>query len=345
MITIDGSHGEGGGQILRTAVCLSVITQTPVKIINIRANRPNPGIKLQHYTALLLLKRLCQARTEGLEIGSTTFSFYPREIKSGRYTVDVGTAGSITLICQSILPCVLRISEPIEVIVRGGTDVRWSPSWDYLCSVFLSALQRCGVNVDATLIQRGYYPKGGGEIFLRFSPCEGFQNICFDTPASYEHVKGIVHIGNLPLHVSTRMRHQAVRSLLTKNLQSEISVDMRSTLSSGAGITLWSQKGGGVIGCCELGEKGVSAETVALNAVARLIKDIRCKATVDEHLLDQLLFYLVLAKGRSYCLVRSISSHAETTMWLLGQFFPAKHLFSIETHDELFRVVVNGIGD
>ncbi|MDG6229211.1 MAG: RNA 3'-terminal phosphate cyclase [Candidatus Thermoplasmatota archaeon] len=344
MITIDGSYGEGGGQILRTAVCLSVITQTPVKIINIRANRPNPGIKPQHYTALLLLKQLSQARTEGLEIGSTTLSFYPQDIKSGRYTVDVGTAGSITLICQSILPCVLRISDPLEVIVRGGTDVHWSPSWDYLCSVFLSALQRCGVEVDATLNQRGYYPKGGGEVFLRFSPCKGFQNICFDTPASYDHVKGIVHIGNLPSHVSTRMKHQAVRSLLTNNLQSDISVDMRSTLSSGAGITLWSQNRRGVIGCCELGEKGVPAETVAVKAVARLMEDISCKATVDEHLFDQLLFYLALAKGRSICLVRSISSHAETTMWLLQLFFPSDHLFSIEKYDEFFRVVVEGIG-
>lgn len=344
MITIDGSYGEGGGQILRTTVCLSIISQTPVKIINIRANRPNPGIKPQHYTALSLLKQLCQARTEGLEIGSTTFSFHPEEIKSGRYTVDVGTAGSITLICQSILPCVLRISDPLEVIVRGGTDVHWSPSWDYLCSVFLATLQRCGIEVDATLNQRGYYPKGGGEVFLRCSPCERLQNICFDTPASYDYVKGIVHIGNLPLHVSTRMKHQAVKSLLTHNLQSDISVDIGSTLSSGAGITLWSQTVKGIIGRCELGEKGVPAETVASNAVTKLMEDINFKATVDEHLLDQLLFYLVLAKGRSDCLVRSISSHADTTMWLLRQFYPAEHLFSIEKYNDLYRVIVNGIG-
>ena len=240
MISIDGSYGEGGGQILRTAVTLSVLTKTPISINNIRANRSNPGIKPQHFTALSIMKKLSNATTEGLEIGSSSLSFSPGAFIEGRYHFDVGTAGSLPLICQTIFPLALNISKPLEISLKGGTDVKWSPSWDYLNFIFLHVLQQCGIHIEAKLIKRGYYPKGGGEVFLKINPCKELQGIIFDKKTVYETVNGRVHFGNLPEHVGKRIRHQVIKLLMKEKLSADISIDSQSTLSSGVGITLWS---------------------------------------------------------------------------------------------------------
>ncbi|RLI64006.1 MAG: RNA 3'-phosphate cyclase, partial [Candidatus Asgardarchaeum californiense] len=128
MIEIDGSYGEGGGQILRNTVALSTITKKPVKIVNIRANRPNPGIKAQHYVAIKSIQELCDARVEGLEIGSSELTFYPGEIKGGKYRFDIGTAGSITLVFQAFILASVKTKNPIKITLTGGTDVKWSPT-------------------------------------------------------------------------------------------------------------------------------------------------------------------------------------------------------------------------
>ena len=344
MISIDGSYGEGGGQILRTAVSLSILTNIPVSITNIRENRSNPGIKPQHYTALSLLKQLSNATTEGLEIGSSHLSFKPGTFVSGRYQFDVGTAGSLPLICQTVLPLALHIAEPLEVSLRGGTDVKWSPSWDYFTQVFLPLVQQCGLQVDTTLVRRGYYPKGGGDILLRIDPCHKLQGILYDKPAEYHIVNGKVHLGMLPDHVGKRMAHQAIKGLLKEDLQADISIDSQDTLSPGTGLTLWSRSDNGIVGCCVFGEMGVSAETVAQQAVSELINDISVGSSLDEHLFDQILMYLVLAKGQSVVLVRSLSSHARTTMCLLEKFYPEKTLFSMEQQNDLVHLKIQGIG-
>lgn len=344
MLIIDGAYGEGGGQILRTAVSLSLITQTPIKITDIRKNRPNPGIKPQHYTALVMMKQLCQATTEGLEIGSSTFSFFPKQIVSGHYNFDVGTAGSIVLVFQTCIPCSLRIKAPIQLTLKGGTDVNWSPSWDYFYFVFLPLLQRCDLHIKATLLKRGYYPKGGGEAVLTINPCQLINGIMFNEPVKYSQVKGRIHLGNLPQHIGIRMKNEVVKLLLKQSIPTEIAIDTYTTLSTGTGITLWSSNEKGMIGCSELGEKGVPAERVASRAVQQMLENMSIGVNLDEHLFDQILPYLVLAKGISICHVKSLSSHAKTTMWLLQQFFPSRSLFSIENVDPLTRITIQGIG-
>ncbi len=344
MLTIDGSYGEGGGQILRTAVSLSIITHTPITITNIRKNRQNPGVKPQHHTALVMMKQISKATTEGLEIGSTHLSFSPGSVTSGRYQYDVGTAGSMVLIFQTCIPCSLLINDPMILTIKGGTDVQWSPSWDYFRFVFLPLLRRCGLQLDTTLNKRGYYPKGGGEAVLSIHPCHTLHSLVFDKPVRYDHVQGRVHLGNLDQQVGTRMKHEVIKSLLKHQIHTDISIDAQTTLSTGAGITLWASQDYGMLGCSVLGEKGISAETVASSAVNLILDDILAKATLDEHVFDQMLLYLVLAKGTSICHVRTISSHAETTMWLLQQFFPKKNLFSIEHVGILKRIIIHGIG-
>lgn len=320
---VDGSYGEGGGQILRTAVAFSALTKKPVKITNIRANRPNPGIKPQHYVAIKSIKELCNAETGELEIGSSNLKFMPGDIKGGEYKFDIGTAGSITLVFQACILSSLKTKKPITMRLTGGTDVKWSPSWDYFEYVFLPIIQKMGLSVNAKLIKRGYYPKGGGEAVITINPCKDILPLQLDKKQEFTEVNGIIHIANLPDHIGTRMKGAVIKMLLKKNLKTSLKIEKTTSLSTGTGVTLWIQSKDTVLGSTVLGEKGASSEKVGDAAATGLIREIESGATLDVHAFDQMLPYMVMAKeeGESTCIVREVSSHAQTNMWLIKQFF------------------------
>jgi len=334
LLYIDGSYGEGGGQILRTAVALSVLRKISIEIKNIRANRPNPGIKPQHLIAIKSIKELCNAETEGLEIGSSTLRFSPETPKGGEYEFDIGTAGSITLAFQACILSSLKTKEPIIIRLTGGTDVRWSPSWDYFKHVFLPLIQKMGVSVNARLIRRGYYPRGGGEAELTMDSCRDIQPLQLDNMQELSEIHGIIHIANLPDHISTRMKHAAIKTLLKKNLKSSVKIDKTTSHCTGTGITLWSQSEDVILGSTVLGEKGVPSEKIGENAAIQLIDEIDSGVTLDVYAFDQILPYMAIAKsvGKSTCIVREVSSHAQTNMWLIKQFFNVQ-FESIKSND------------
>ena len=222
LLHIDGSYGEGGGQILRYAVSLSVFTKKPVEITNIRIKRPNPGLRPQHLTAISCMKALCNAETEGLSIGSLKLTFSPGEIQPGEYCFDVGTAGSIILVFQACILSALQTKKPITIRLTGGTDVKWSPSWDYFTHVFLPLIQKMGVKIDATLIKRGYYPKGGGEAIITTHPIKKICALQVEEKQVFKHVKGIIHSANLPNHIGKRMKHSAIKEIVKNNMQSSM---------------------------------------------------------------------------------------------------------------------------
>ncbi|MCK4637770.1 MAG: RNA 3'-phosphate cyclase, partial [Methanomicrobia archaeon] len=172
MIEIDGSYCEGGGQILRTAVALAGITGKETRIINIRANRDPPGLKRQHLTGILAAGKICDALIEGVEIGSKEVVFRPDTIKSGNYKIDIGTAGSITLLLQTLIPISVFSDEKIVLKITGGTNVRWSPSIEYYSEIFLYFLEKIGINTKMGILRHGFYPKGGGKIRFEASPWE-----------------------------------------------------------------------------------------------------------------------------------------------------------------------------
>ena len=323
MLELDGSYGEGGGQILRTAVSLSTLTKKPIKIKKIRANRPNPGIKPQHYISIQAIKELCGAETKGLEIGSSELTFKPGNFKGGEYKFDIGTAGSITLAYQAIILASLKTETPVSIRLNGGTDVKWSPSWDYFQNVFLSLLQKCGIKIDAKIIKRGYYPKGGGETIINISPIEKIKPLKLNKTQEFKNVEGIIHISNLPDHISTRIKHSAIKTLLKNDLMTSIEIDKSESLSPGTGITLWSKTKDTILGTTLLGERDLLSEEVGKNAALNLFDEIQTESTLDVFALDQLLPYMVLAKekGASSCIVKNISNHAQTNMWLIKQFF------------------------
>lgn len=320
---IDGSYGEGGGQILRTAVALSAITKKPIQIKNIRANRPNPGIKPQQYVAIKSIRDICNAKTNGLEIDSSNLEFLPKEVKGGEYKFDIGTAGSTILVFQACILASLKTNEPLTITLTGGTDVKWSPSWDYFKHVFLPLIRKTGVSVNARLIKRGYYPKGGGKVSLTIHPNKKIQPLQLDKKQEFSKVNGIINISNLPDHISNRIKHAAIKALFKKNLKSSIEIEQTSSLSSGTGITLWTQTEDTVMGSTVLGERGVSSEEVGETAALNLLREIESDATLDIHAFDQLIPYMAISRniGYSSCIVCELSSHAKTNMWLIKQFF------------------------
>jgi len=341
---IDGSYGEGGGQILRTAVALSVLTKKPVEITNIRANRSNPGIKPQHYAAIKILGELCNAETSGLNIGSSSLTFSPGEIIGGEYNFDIGTAGSIMLVFQACILCSVKTKTPITIRVIGGTDVKWSPSWDYFKHVFLPLMKKMRLPVSAHLIRRGYYPKGGGEVVLTIQPCKDVQPLQLDKKQEFTTVEGIINIANLPEHVSKRMKHAAMKTLLKKNLETALKIEKATSLSTGAGMTVWTQTRNAILGATVLGERGLPAEKIGEKAATELIREIESGATLDTHAFDQILPYMALIRDnkQSSCIVKEISSHAQTNMWLIRQFFDNQDMFHIENKEDFKIVRIKG---
>lgn len=325
MIEIDGAYGEGGGQILRMSVALSAVTGIPVQIFNIRAHRPDPGLKRQHMTAIESVARLCNARVDGLALGSTKVTFYPNNLQGGEYQFDIGTAGSVTLVLQACLLPSLFAKQNVHLKLRGGTDVKWAPPWDYFANVMLPLLRRMGVDVNSRLIRRGYYPIGEGEVEVNIKPSSTIEFPSFNE--TVEQVEGIVHSSQLPPHIAQRIKRAALQELCAQNFQGTIKIEEMRVASPGVGLVLWTREK--ILGANALGEKGLPAEEIGHVAAKSLAWDIIAKIDLDEHLVDQMLPYLALSRGGGSFTCRHVSNHAESEIWLLSQFLNVR--FNVQT--------------
>jgi RNA 3'-terminal phosphate cyclase (ATP) len=315
MIEIDGSFGEGGGRIVRTAVALSAVTGKPVQIKQIRQGRHKPGLAPQHACAISALADLCDGKTSGIAPGSSEITFMPGEIRGGRHKVKIGTAGSITLLMQCLLPALLKADGPSTLEVEGGTDVEWAPTVDYFRNVFLPALECFGAKVNLEVRQRGYYPKGQGSALLRVEPVK--QKADHFKKQSLGDVLGISHSSNLPEHVARRQADSAIQALKQAGYEAQIAMEPLRLPSIGSGITLWS----GWKGAGSLGRRGFPAENVGKKAAEELILELKSHAAVDVHLADQLIPYIVLEGGS--ITTRELSLHAKTNIWTAQHFLDA----------------------
>ncbi len=330
---IDGSYGEGGGQILRTSVALSAVTGKPIEIENIRKGRPKPGLSPQHVKAVEELAKICKARVSGCNLRSTHLSFEPGKIQGGTFIVDIGTAGSISLFLQCLMPAIIHAPGTIKIRIIGGTDVQWSPSIDYLRFVTLYALRKMDYECELRVIKRGYYPRGGGCVEVVVNPSR-LKNANFEKNPCII-INGISHSSGLPSHVVKRQAESAWKVLLDHSFTSSISTEVNDHDSTGSGITLWSGTSGG----SALGRPGLKAEKVGQNAAEAIITELRSGAGVDEFLADQLIPYMALAGAGSYT-VRRISTHTKTNIWVTEQFLTVK--FKIDkTGADLFRVWID----
>jgi RNA 3'-terminal phosphate cyclase (ATP) len=330
---LDGSYCEGGGQILRTAVALSVVTGKSVKIDNIRKSRSKPGLAAQHMTAVRTAAELCNAEVIGCSLHSTSLNFNPSKIKDGTYEINIGTAGSIPLLLQCLMPVAIHAPGEIKLNIIGGTDVSWSPSIDYLRFVTLAALSRMGYDCTINLKKRGYYPIGGGHVETIIKPSI-LKKINFDKNIC-DYVEGISHSSGLPAHVTKRQADSAEKILRDEGYGSRFSLEMKDDSAIGSGITLWC----GNAGANSLGKRGVRAEKVGSMAANLLLAELKSSEGVDIYLADQLIPYIALAGGGSFT-TRIITNHLKTNIWVTEQFLDVK--FNIEEIENgTFHVSLN----
>ncbi|WP_174589912.1 RNA 3'-terminal phosphate cyclase [Methanocella conradii] len=313
-MTIDGSVGEGGGQILRMAIAFSAILGESIRVVNIRKNRPKPGLGVQHLKSIEALRNMVDASVEGLYPGSTEVVFTPGPIKSGEYRVNMGTAGSITLALQSILPVAAFAPGPMTVDITGGTDVSWSPTYDYFKNVTLPAIGRFGFHVEASLISRGYYPAGGGRMRVYTKPAV-LRGVEMTKPMDGP-VKGVSSSSRLPPHVAERQARAAKAYLIEHGFEADdVVLDVRSDTSTGSSITLFR----GMMGGSALGERGKPAEKVGVEAASFLAEELSSGAAVDSHLADQLIIYMALSDGQSMISTSHITDHTRSSITIAEQ--------------------------
>ena len=342
MLEIDGAQGEGGGQLVRTAVALAAIRGTPIRVSNARAARRTPGLAPQHVAAVRAVASRCEARCDGAEPRSTSFTFAPGRLRGGHYRVDVGTAGSVTLVLQALLPVAAACGERCEISIRGGTDVRAAPPFDYLRFVLLPLLQKIGLRAALTVERRGYYPRGGGAVHLEVAPVPRLAPFVVDDMGQVDGVDIHAHVAQLPREIAERMV-DAARRVLPAGLPVDAQVDgVGAERSGGPGgaIVLCARTATTLLGAAQVAERGVRAERLGQLAGDSLTADLRARATLDVHAADQMLVFLALAQGQSRFRVRELSSHARTTMWLLERCGAAR--FAVQQGAGAVRVQVGG---
>ena len=340
MLEIDASYGEGGGQLVRTAVALSAITGKPVHLENVRARRDKPGLAPQHLAAVRAVAALCDANCEGLALRAQAFSFLPGRLRAGDFRFDVGTAGSVTLVLQALLPALLRAPARSRVVVSGGTDVRAAPPLDYFRQVLLALLARMGARIQCRLLRRGYYPRGGGEVEIAVEPAE-LAPFTLDEPGRLRRIAGYAHVANLPEHIAQRMRDAAAAQLGSFHTPVAIeTVRMMETeaIGQGGAIVCWAAREHSVLGAGRVAERGVRAEALGEAAGAELAAEIESGAALDAHAADQMLAHVALAGG--HFTARAVSNHARTAMWLIEQFLPARFTVDELPHRSGMRVAI-----
>lgn len=347
MIIIDGSYGEGGGQLLRYSVALAALLGKEIKVVNIRAKRSPPGLRPQHLAAVNTIAQLVGAEVEGLTVGSMEVAIKPgKRPKGGVFNVDIGTAGSTSLLLQATLPVLASAEEKISLRIRGGTDVNWSPPINYFQYVLLPLLRKFGLRAELKLLRRGFYPQGGGLVEVFVEPSYPLRGVNLKDPGELVKIGGISYAANLPRHVAERQAaaaRETIRSEGYGNYLEEITVDTETPATgTGSGIVLWAMYEHSVVGADALGERGKRAEVVGREAAQKLVNILRRSVPVDSHALDNLIIYMTLAKGLSLVVSNELSSHAETAIWLCGKLAGAH--FNVKETANGIEISANGIG-
>ena len=349
-LNIDGSHGEGGGQILRSTLSLSVIAGRPVRIENIRANRKKPGLAAQHLTSVLAAAMLCDADVKGAELGSQTLQFIPRKpVHAGDYFLDVaqaregGSAGSVMLVLQTLLLPLALAAGDSTVMLRGGTHVDMSPSYDYVHDVWLPTLARMGVRAELSQVRSGWFPVGRGEVRLRIAGTVELRPICLEHRGPLRVITGRALAANLPAPICERMANHA-RDLLE---QAGITVDIEAAVLEaacpGAGMYLTAHYENSLAGFSAQGKRGKPAERVAEEACAVLLHHFQSGAALEPHLADQLILPIALCRGESVFSVERITPHLVTNAWVVERFGLARIDIAPPTDGTgLIRILANG---
>jgi len=331
-LKINGGHGEGGGQIIRTAITLSCITKKPIHIENIRKNRKVSGLRPQHVTAIKILQKISNAKVIGGEIGSTELKFIPNDIKSLELAEDIGTAGSISLILQVLIPVIAVSKKKFKLKIKGGTDVLWSPSFDYTQYVLREAFSKMGINFSLELSKRGYYPKGGGEVILQVSSSN--VNSISLTKRETKSIKLLCTFSKL-LREDIENKIKKIKEELIKNdFSVDVTIKNEDAIDSGASLLIYSIDENSIIGIDALFDKKTKEFDLDLKEF------INNSLGVDEKLADMIVSIASLGDKKTIFHTKNITKHLETNLFVTSKITGCK--YGIGRLDDGFEVIIEG---
>jgi len=335
-ITIDGNQGEGGGQILRTSLSLSMCLNQPIRIENIRAGRKKTGLLRQHLTCVRAAKEICDADVTGDKLGSCEIEFSPNQIKSGNYRFSIGTAGSTSLVFQTVLPALLKAETNSTVEFEGGTHNMQAPSFEFITECFLPALKKMNIQVDCELQRYGFYPNGGGQWNTKIQPAEEVKRLKLLDRGHLVARSATTFIAKISLHVSQRELKKVAQKLgWDSNELIEKEVD---SLGPGNLVSLKLAFKNTTELFEEVARRGLKAERVAGNAIKKLNRYLNSSAVVGEHLADQLLLPMVLNAGGSF-ITHKMSEHVKTNINIINQFL-ADAITITEIDNDTVKIIV-----
>ncbi len=329
MIKIDGNYGEGGGQILRTAVGLSAATGKPCEVNNIRKGRKKPGLSRSHLATLKAIKKMTNAELKGAEIGSTAITFKPGGENRKEIRVDIKTAGSITLVLHGLLiPAALRKNPLAVEFVGGATDTFFSPTIDHFRYVFLKILQKSGIEAEVKIKKRGFYPQGNAHVLVKIKPAKNskLKPITLKNPRKLQQIL-VISGASRDLKKKKVAERQAsgTKQVLSKlQLPVEEKVEYYEAESSGSQLNIIARLENTVFGRDKLGKMGKSSEEVGKEAAREFLEEVRSQACLDQHTADQILPYLALASGKSEVKVSRVTPHCRTNMWVIEKFLDGR---------------------
>jgi RNA 3'-terminal phosphate cyclase (ATP) len=318
MLEIDGSQGEGGGQILRSSLSLSICTQQPFRIANIRANREKPGLMRQHLTAVNAAAEICDGEVIGAAIGACELTFRPGRLKAGAYSFAIGTAGSCTLVLQTVLPPLLTASAPCSVRITGGTHNKGAPPFDFLQRAFLPLISRMGANVAIELANYGFYPRGGGEIHASITPAAKLTPIEVHERGSRVRSYAEAYVAALPVHIAQRELEE-IGKLLNWPAEQLLVRGLPNDVGPGNAVTITVEHENVTEVFTGFGERGRRAETVAEMAAREARAYLASSAPVGEHLADQLLLPMALAGAGSFT-TTAVTEHLRSNALVIERF-------------------------
>ncbi|QNA87805.1 RNA 3'-terminal phosphate cyclase [Massilia sp. Dwa41.01b] len=326
MIELDGATGEGGGQILRTALTLSMITGQPFHIANIRANRPKPGLMRQHLVAVQAAAEVSGATVTHAQVGSTELTFTPGRIRAGDYQFAIGTAGSCTLVLQTLMLALLHADGPSTIRISGGTHNAMAPPVQFLQLAYCPLLASMGAEVEIELLRYGFYPAGGGSVAASIKPCARLGRIELMAPGRLVSGQAQAYFAGIPASVGTRELDTVAKILKWEEAQLHMRQLPREQ-GPGNALLITVEHEAVTEVFAGFGAKGVSAETVARHAASEARAYLASGAAVGEHLADQLMLPMALAGGGRFT-TSTVSGHASTNAAVIERFLPVSVSFA-----------------
>ena len=339
MIHIDGSQGEGGGQILRTAVALSALTGESLCVKNIRAGRSKPGLRPQHLASVRAVAQICDAHIEGDAPGSRALLFEPGRLRPGEYHFNIGTAGSTSLLLQAVYLPLALADGPSQVVLTGGTHVKWSPSYDFLERQWAPWLAALGLTVRLRIDRYGFYPEGEGRIRADIQPWRHWLPLNLADRGRLRGVHGLSAVANLPESIARRQLNAVNGRLPRKRYKTDIRIAGAPSRGRGTFVALFAEYESGSACYVELGEIGRPAEKVGDAAARAVVQFDTSAATIDEYLADQILLPLALMPGKSRFSTNYITRHLLTNVAVVKRFLDVEvEIDGLEDHEGTVRV-------